>query len=142
MGDSPKSGSSGSVYPGLADAYDVGDTKRQKEPPRWCSHREGGQGIPLVNRLQEVLFDGRPINEMVELRAHEYDNVKVELDVRGSKKTLDLSDLSKIRAYVDITSDIRLCDNGHPEFNSIDAVARDLMGSLLAELGTGRRDAG
>ena len=79
---------------------------------------------------------------MIELRGYEYDNVKVELDVRGSKKTLDLSDLLKIRAYVDITSDIHVDDDGHPEFNSIDAVARDLMGSLLAQLGTGRRDAG
>ena len=96
----------------------------------------------MLNRLREVFNGRRHIQEMIELRGYEYDNVKVELDVRGSKRTLDLSDLLKIRAYVDITSDICIQDNGHPEFNSIDAVAQDLMRSLLAELGTGRRDAG
>lgn len=77
---------------------------------------------------------------MIELPGYDYDNVKVEMDVRGSKKTLDLSDVMKMRAYVDITSALETNDDGHPEFNSIDSIARDLMGSLLAELGTGSRD--
>ena len=126
----------------LSDAYDTGGHVETEGIAEMVFSPRRGQSIPLLNRLREVLNGRREISEMVELRAHEYDNVKVELDVRGSKKTLDLSDLLKIRAYVDITSDIRIDDDGHPEFNSIDAVARDLMGSLLAELGTGRRDAG
>lgn len=126
----------------LSDAYDAGGHVEAEGTAEMVFSPRRGQSIPLLSRLREV-FDGRrEMQEMIELRGYEYDNVKVELDVRGSKKTLDLSDLLKIRAYVDITSDIRIEDDGHPEFNSIDAVARDLMGSLLAQLGTGRRDAG
>ena len=103
--------------------------------PKW------GESIPLRNRIREVLEGRRDVRGMIELVDYEYDNVKVELDVRGSKKTLDLSDIMKMRAYVDITSDVRIGDDGHPDFNSVDAIAQDLMGSLLAELGTGSRNA-
>ena len=100
-----------------------------------------GESIPLLGRIRDVLDGRRTISDMVELKGYDYDNVKVEMDVRGSKKTLDLSDLLKIRAYVDITQDVRIDNNGHPNFDSIDFIARDLMSSLLAQLGTRRLDA-
>ena len=125
----------------LSDAYDAGGHIETEGTAELVLTPGRGQSFPVVNRLLEVINGRLGVNEMIELHGHEYDNVKVELDVGGSKKTLDLSDQLNIRAYVDITSDIRIDRNGHPEFSSIDAVARDLMGSLLVELGTGRRNA-
>ncbi len=91
----------------------------------------------MMNRLREVFEGKRDFREMVELDDHDYDNIKVEIDVRGSKRTLDLSDEMKIRAYVDITSEVKVNDDGHPDFASIDAIAQELLISLLAEIGTG-----
>ena len=124
----------------LSDFYDAGGHVETEGTAELVFSPGRGQSIPMLNWLREVLNGRREMQEMIELRGYEYDNVKVELDVRGSKKTLDLSDVLKIRANVDITSDIRIDDDGHPVFSSIDRVARDLMGSLVAELGTGRRD--
>ncbi len=124
----------------LSDAYDAGGHVEDEGTAEMVFSPKRGRSIPLLNRLREVMAGRREIREMIELRGYEYDNVKVELNVRGGKKTLDLSDVMKMRAYVDVTSDIRINSDGHPEFDSIDTVAQELMSSLLAELGTGSRD--
>ena len=121
----------------LADAYDAGGHVETEGTAEMVFLSKRGQGLPLMNRIRAVLDGKRQIKEMVELPDYDYDNVKVEIDVRGSKKTLDLSDVMKMRAYVDITSDVRIGDDGHPEFASIDTIAQGLMNSLLAQIGTG-----
>ena len=77
------------------------------------------------------------IKEMVELTNQAFDNVKVEIDVMSSKKLLEQSDVMKMRTYVDITSDVRIKDDGHPDFDSIDTVAQRLMSSFLRSDGNG-----
>ena len=121
----------------LADAYDTGGHEEIGGTAELVVRPKRGQSIPLVNKIRDVLAGKIKIKEMVELTNHEYDNVKVEIDVMGSKKTLDLSDVMKMRTNVDITSDVRIKDDGHPEFDSIDTVAQNLMNSLLAQIGTG-----
>ena len=121
----------------LADAYDTGGHEEFEGTAELVIRPKRGQSIPLVNRIRDVLAGRIKIVEMVELINHEYDNVKVEIDVMGSKKTLDLSDVMKMRAYVDITSDVRIKDDGHPDFDSIDTVAQRLLRSLLGQMGMG-----
>ena len=124
----------------LADAYDAGGHVENEGTAEIVILPKRGQSLPFRKRLLDV-FDGkREIREMVEFTDHEYDNVKVEIDVGGSKKTFDLSNVMKMRAYVDITSNVHINDDGHPEFTSIDTIAHDLLNRLLAELGTGSRD--
>ena len=72
---------------------------------------------------------------MIELQDFDYDNVKVEIELAGSRKTLDLSNIMKLRAYYDITSELVVGPDGHPVFSSIDGIAQDLMGSLLSTIG-------
>ena len=121
----------------LADAYDTGGHEEIGGTAELVVRPKRGQSIPLVNKIRDVLAGRIKIKEMVELPNHEFDNVKVEIDVMGSKKTLDLSDVMKMRTNVDITSDVRIKDDGHPEFDSIDSIAQNLLNSLLAQMGTG-----
>ena len=121
----------------LADAYDAGGHVENEGTAEIVFLPRRGWGLPLMNRIRDVLAGKREIREMVELTDHKYDNVKVEIDVGGSKKTLDLSNVMKMRAYVDITSAVSIKDDGHPEFSSIDTEAQALLNSLLSELGTG-----
>ena len=121
----------------LADAYDTGGHVENEGTAELVFRPSRGKGLPLINRIRDVLAGRREIREMVELANLDYDNVKVEIEVMGSKKTLDLSNVMKMRANVDITSDVRIGDDGHPEFASIDTIAQGLMNSLLAQIGTG-----
>ena len=124
----------------LADAYDKGGHVENEGTAEIVFMPRRGQGLPFLEKIGEAIAGNLEIKEIYELTDYEYENVKVEIDVRGSKKTLDLSDVMKMRAYVDITSDVRLNIDGHPDFNSIDNIAQDLLSSLLADLGTGSRD--
>ena len=94
-----------------------------------------GWRIPLKNPIRNVLGGSKNVREMVELQNFEYDNVKVELDVAGSRRTLDLSNIMKIKAHYDITEELQVGSNGHPIFDSIDGIARNLMDDLLENLG-------
>ena len=123
----------------LADTLPGGHVEREGSaemvflPPR-------GGSLRFWDRIRDV-FDGKTdVREMIEFPGYEYDNVKVEIDVGGSRKTLDLSNVMKMRAYVDVTPDVQVGDDGHPEFRSMEKVAQELMDSLLADLGIGRRN--
>ena len=97
------------------------------------------QRLPLLGRFHDVVNGKRDVNEMIELHDFKYDTVKVELDLAGSRRTVDLSDIMKLRAYYDITLELEVGANGHPVFASIDGIARDLMSKVLHSIGT--RDA-
>ena len=73
---------------------------------------------------------------MIELHDFDYDTVKVEVDIAGSKKTIDLSDYGKLRVYYDVTSDVHMASNGHPIFASIDEIAQNYMNDLARATGT------
>jgi len=61
-------------------------------------------------------------------------NIKLELEVNKRTRTIDLSNLYKIRAFYDITEEVRM-ENGHPVFESIDKNARDLLKDLSDAMG-------
>ena len=88
-----------------------------------------------MTRLKEVFQGGRNVDELIELQDFDYENVKVELDVAGSRRTLDLSDVMKLRAHYDITGDLDIGPDGHPVFASIDEIAKEMMDGLLDNLG-------
>ena len=70
----------------LADAYDTGGHSEIEGTAEIVIRPSRGQSLPLKNRIRDALEGRREIREMVELTGYEYDNVKVEIDVRGSKK--------------------------------------------------------
>lgn len=74
---------------------------------------------------------------MLEIRGFEYDTVKVEIEMDGNRRTIDLSNLMKLRAHYDITREVQIGTNGHPVFSSIDGVAKQLVDDLLNSMGTG-----
>ena len=128
------------IPPDLTDAYDNLGHVEEEGTAELAFTPKRGEGIPLLGRVQDVIGGKRKVTEMVELPDFEYENVKVELYVGESRKTLDLSNVMKMSAYVDVTPDIQLGRDGHPTFDSIETVARELMSSLVAKLGSGWSD--
>ena len=118
----------------VTDAYDTGghvEELGRVELSVWAGRN---RGLPVVDRVREVLNGRRNINEMIELSSFDYDNVKVEIDLGGSRRTLDLSNVMKLRAHYDISSEVKVGADGHPEFGSVDGIARKLLSSLEASL--------
>ncbi len=124
-----------SIPADIADAYDIdGQAEEGGSSEYIVSARRNGR-LPLVSRIREFLDGKRKLNSLIELQNFEYDSVKVEVNIGGTRRTLDLSDLSKLRPYYDISSGVKIGDNGHPTYTSIDAIARTLTNDLLASMG-------
>jgi hypothetical protein len=75
--------------------------------------------------LEEIGFDG-----------NHRELVKIKLG--KNTRTIDLSQTSQLRPYFDVDSEIDKEPNGHPIFDSIDKIARDLVVDLQEEIGKRR----
>ena len=111
----------------VTDAYDRGGHVEETGYVEYTVSARRGGVVPFTGRLTEVVNGNRAVTQMVELHDFDYDTVKVVLDIGGSSKTIDLSDYGKLRVYYDITDDVELGTNGHPEFDSIHRIAEDFM---------------
>lgn len=74
----------------------------------------------------------------VELLGYQFDDVRVQLDVDGKTRTVNFSKPQGIRPEYDITDEVALeTTSGHPDFESIDAIARDILEDVQHHLGIG-----
>ena len=99
-----------------------------------------GGNINLKERFHEVVDGRRNLKDLIEIQKiqnFDYDNVKIEVMIGKNRRTIDLSHLDRIRAYYDITNDIILGDNGHPDFDSINSIAEQLLKDLLNSITRG-----
>jgi hypothetical protein len=89
---------------------------------------------PLINFLRTPK-ESRKVNEILELKESDgdYDTIKIEVEIGGLKKIINLGNLSRVRNYFDISNDpqLSLGVNGHPTFDSIDQIAHSYCSKLM-----------
>jgi len=123
-----------SFPPDIADAYDTQYHVEEEGYTEYVISAKRRGSIPILGRILEVLNGQRQLNELIEIQSFEYDKVKVEVDLNGNKRTIDLSDMSKLRAYIDVSQSVRLGNDGHPLFESIDEIAQGLLQDLWTQI--------
>ena len=124
----------------IADAYKkerYEETKKIEGTSEYTIQPSRNQNFPAMVRdwAIETISDGSKIGNMAEVIGQKYDSVKMEIDVGGRKRTINLNRLESLKTDIDITETVRTNEGGHPEFSSIDAAATELLDSILAELG-------
>lgn len=62
-----------------------------------------------------------------------YDTVKIEVELGGQKRTVDLAK-PKLRTVFDLSDRIRPQANGHPSFESMSSEARSILRNLRRQL--------
>lgn len=87
------------------------------------SARFDGALEALKSKVSQVLNKKSKLEGLIEFPGLEYDTVKCEVDIGGAKRTIDLAHPYEMSAYFDISHDVKI-KNGHPEFDSIHAIAR------------------
>lgn len=92
--------------------------------------RNGYFGLldPLKKEFSKAVPDFKSI---VEIPNFDYDTIKVDIDISGKRKSVDLGKLFKISANVDITDDVILDINGHPKKDSFKQIASDLAKNII-----------
>lgn len=91
-------------------------------------------GIPMTERFREFANGGQDVREFVELRDFEYDTVKVELKINNKTRTINLGDIDSLRSYIDIHDDVIIDPSGHPNFESIDNEAKEILDTINEQL--------
>lgn len=123
----------------IADAYYSGRSREKPvklelhvSPPRGLSE---GFGIPRL--LHDIAGRRRPVSALSELVDIEFsfDSAKVELEIDGRRKVLDLSAPMPLRAYYDISETVISNASGIPQLDSVDNAARSLMRDILGKWG-------
>lgn len=123
------------LHADITDVYDTQDHKEDIGYTELVVSAKRNKNISISGRIQEFLKGEKELNSLIELRNFEYDNIKLGIDFKKNHRTIDLSNLHKLRAYYDITDDVTVGDNGHPSFDSIDYLAKHLIEDLFEAIG-------
>ena len=119
----------------ITDAYDEGGHREEEGYMELVLRARRGQSLPLLDRLREAVSGRRDIHQVIEIPDFDYDDVKVEVSLGGSNRTVDLGKLHKTRSFFDITAQIEVGADGHPDFASVSSVARQLVADLRSSMG-------
>ncbi|WP_152032626.1 hypothetical protein [Ereboglobus luteus] len=90
----------------------------------------------ILNKIKNILIgnDYAPIYDVIRIKGFAHDKTLVDIELGGKKRRIDLSNLTKLRAIIDITDDIKVAPNGHPEFESISSETKKIMNDIINTL--------
>ena len=87
----------------------------------------------IIDKLKSLVgIHPRPLEEVFEIRGFEYNDIKVEVKIGSSTKTLSFGNLDNVFGSYDITDEVDIVD-GHPEYSSILQISTD-YGEHFVEL--------
>jgi hypothetical protein len=119
----------------IADRYAMGHDETEGKV-EFSITAERGREFPLVDRIKGVLTGGlEPSQFLVIDQLKHYNDVKVELNLRGSRKTINLGHPSLSWPTMDVTDQVEPEENGHPKFESIDEIARSYAMDIRESIG-------
>jgi hypothetical protein len=89
------------------------------------------KALKFFNNKNAGFFD-TPLLQQLGFNEEKQSKIKVVLG--DNTRTIDLSDTGQIRPYFDIEDEVKKNSNGHPEFQSIDKIAKAYLKDLIPEI--------
>ncbi len=96
----------------------------------WKVRRGDSLSGSWKRRFLSILDGETSIPHEFSYPSFEPETVKIELEIEGKTRTIDLADVSKVRAWYDVSSLVEVGPDGHPTFGSIDEAARRILDRL------------
>lgn len=90
-------------------------------------------GSKIKEKINTALKKEAQLQGIFELGDFDFDAVKVKVKVGKESRTISLDGESEMRAYFDISDEVKV-KNGHPELESIDKAAKKLLAELWNSL--------
>ena len=125
----------------IADKFDLNfDTKIRSIELRIVAENKTFLGINdrakrFIDNPNARLFSFKELNE-IGFDGNHRELIKVKLG--KNTRTIDLSQTAQLRPYFDIDNEVDRQENGHPVFESIDRIARELIADLREEIASRR----
>ena len=88
--------------------------------------------LPKPRWINDILSGKRKIADLVELRT-QFSDVKLDVEMQGSKRTLSINNINRFNPYFDVTDKVKI-ENGHPVFDSINTEAKQLLDEIEKEI--------
>ena len=94
-----------------------------------------GVALPMNDWLSRI-FKTRKVDGLFTLddESFAYDNVKAQVKIGRSTRTINAAAPGRIRSYFDVTDAVTMGRDGHPQYNSIQEQADKLVIQLRAVL--------
>jgi len=89
------------------------------------------EALPKIGGFMDVLNGTKILSKVVTMAEWDYNNVKLDLEVGGRKRTIDIGKPSKINPTVDITEEVTEGPDGHPVWDDVMKVAANLSKDFL-----------
>jgi hypothetical protein len=121
----------------IADALSTANKKFDGHVELVITARRGSF-LNVRDRIRRYFNKEVELNKFIALKEtkFKYQDVKLKTKVGRSKRTVSLADLKLLRSYYDITDEVAIDPaTGHPSFDSIDRLAKDLAGRIKRSLG-------
>lgn len=88
--------------------------------------------LPKIDGFIDVLNGTKNLSQIVTMPDWDYNSVKLELEVGGRRRTIDIGKPYKINPTVDITEDVKEGPDGHPVWSDVMTVSAELAENYLA----------
>lgn len=92
------------------------------------------RGKNFGQELLGFIKDDKPLTGLLTLPQMQCDEIKADVEIGGKRKTLNLTNMRKIGAMIDITDQVALDAKGHPTLVSLLDISGDLIEDLKKEL--------
>ena len=92
-----------------------------------------GSAYLLTSNIRSLLRRYKEGDDFVQIEGYEYDTLKVDVEVGGKSRTIDLAAPNKFRAGYNVTGKV-VMKNGHPTYLSIDKVGREIVREIMHSL--------
>lgn len=93
-----------------------------------------GAHLPAVDRFLQWLRGNQPLGEMIQIQGVDFEQVKVQVEVSGKTRTVEIGDFGRVRGHIDVTEEVDVDRTGHPTFDSIDTAAREHLEDIHHQL--------
>ncbi len=121
----------------IADRYSLVDGSKESDIyDEYVINAKRNRKISNIkNDLIGYIESKKNISKIIEIRDFEYNKIKVEIELNGSRKVLDFSNFDNLNSSFDITDEIEIGKNGHPILKSIDNIAKIYLEQFLEDIG-------
>lgn len=121
-----------SVPKDLADKFGAPPDYQEGEIEMIAKDKSGNP-FGIKSRMKDFFSSKTSLNQLLEVGDVKYDELKLEIDIGGRKKTFSMSSIDNFRQTLDVSEDVALDSEGHPKFSSISAQAAQYEESLLKQ---------
>lgn len=85
----------------------------------------------VTSKLKKYFNNEVKVNQIIEMQHIEYDNMKLEVSIGKKIRTINLNDLSTLTGEINISNEVELDLDGHPNHLSILNIAKDIINEYI-----------